>query len=307
MQKMIWEKKGLMLKPGRFEWMVTHAQNPFWEFIEGDKYKIHFAGRDHRNRARGGFAIIDLNESTVPIIYSEKPTLDLGELGCFDDCGIMPSCLINKDGLQYMYYTGWTQRVRIPFTFFIGLSISHDNGMTFKRISKAPVLGCTHADPYLTASPWVELDNGMFRMWYVSGTGWSVETCDSEPKHFYNIKYAESTDGVVWKNDGVTCIDFEQDEYAIARPTVRIENGLYRMWYCYRGGQKRYRAGYAESKDGIKWERYDDYVGLDVSSDGWDKNMICYPCVINHKDHEYMIYNGNEYGQTGAGLAVRSK
>jgi hypothetical protein len=101
------------------------------------------------------------------------------------------------------------------------------------------------------------------------------------------------------------CIDFKKEEYAIARPVVYKERDIYKMWYCYRGGLDTYKAGYAESKDGIKWIRKDNETGIDVSESGWDAHMICYPCVFAHKGEKYMLYNGGKnYGDTGCGLAV---
>ena len=52
------------------------------------------------------------------------------------------------------------------------------------------------------------------------------------------------------------------------------------MWYSYRGDA--YRIGYAESVDGLEWERKDEEAGIDVSADGWDSEMIEYPCVFEH-------------------------
>ena len=76
------------------------------------------------------------------------------------------------------------------------------------------------------------------------------------------------------------------------------------MWYSVRGGA--YRLGYAESTDGIVWERKDDRAGLPVSQDGWDSEMITYPVVFRHRDTLQMLYNGNGYGRTGIGLATQS-
>ena len=101
-------------------------------------------------------------------------------------------------------------------------------------------------------------------MWYVSCTGWrklterDMDKKDMKNEHYYHIRYAESKDGINWQSDGVVCIDYRDEEYAIARPVVYKEDGLYKMWYCYRGGQDTYRAGYAESEDGIAWERRGD-------------------------------------------------
>jgi hypothetical protein len=152
----------------------------------------------------------------------------------------------------------------------------------------------------LTASPCVLVDGGVWRMWYVSGTGWTPE--ERSAKHYYHVKYAESDDGVEWRRAGVVCIDYRPGEHAIARPCVLKQGDRYRMWYCYRG--PAYRIGYAESGDGLRWERLDDAAGIDVSAAGWDSEMLAYPYVFEHGGALYMLYNGNDYGRTGVGLAV---
>ena len=71
-------------------------------------------------------------------------------------------------------------------------------------------------------------------MWYVSCTGWRLEK--SKAKHYYHIKYAESNDGIQWKRSGKVCIDFQsKEEYAFSRPSIIKEDGIYKMWYSYRG------------------------------------------------------------------------
>jgi len=74
------------------------------------------------------------------------------------------------------------------------------------------------------------------------------------------------------------------------------------MWFAVRGA--RYRIGYAESADGMTWTRADDLGGLRTAADGWDSEMVEYPCVLDHQERRYMLYNGNDYGKTGVGLAV---
>jgi hypothetical protein len=75
------------------------------------------------------------------------------------------------------------------------------------------------------------------------------------------------------------------------------------MWYAYRG--HRYRIGYAESNDGLTWiRRHDDNRGMEASGTGWDSEMVEYPWVFESSGREYMLYNGDDYGRTGVGLAV---
>jgi len=100
------------------------------------------------------------------------------------------------------------------------------------------------------------------------------------------------------------CIDFKNEkEHAISRPCVLFEDKIYKMWYSYRG-PKTYRIGYAESPDGISWNRKDEEVGLDVSDSGWDSEMIEYPFIFTHKGTKHMLYNGNNYGESGFGIAI---
>jgi hypothetical protein len=125
--------------------------------------------------------------------------------------------------------------------------------------------------------------------------------------HRYHIKYAESIDGIDWKRNGVVAIDYIDDyEYAISAPRVILEAGIYKMWFSSRATKDidTYRIRYAESEDGINWTRKDNEVGLNVSASGWDSKMICYPFIFDNKGKRYMLYNGNDYGKTGFGLAV---
>jgi hypothetical protein len=139
-------------------------------------------------------------------------------------------------------------------------------------------------------------------MWYDSADAWLAQN-DSR----YNIKYAESKDGIHWERNGVVCIaaDFDKGETCMSRACVLKENGIYKMWYCIATVAGGYKGiGYAESKDGVKWERMDEKAGISLSASGWDSEMVCYPHVFNHKGTKYMLYNGNGYGRTGFGYAV---
>ena len=77
------------------------------------------------------------------------------------------------------------------------------------------------------------------------------------------------------------------------------------MWFSYRSGTgQKYRIGYATKLTGGNWELKLDDAGINVSEEGWDSEMIEYPFVFDHKGVRYMLYNGNEYGKTGFGIAL---
>jgi hypothetical protein len=273
---------------------------PVAEHRSGDIFRIYFSGRDSENRSLVGYAEVELAKQGVDVLrFSEKPVLGLGPLGCFDDNGVTPSWIVNRGKDKYLYYIGWNRGSTVRMHLVAGLAVSRDEGETFQRVRNTPILDRTHEEPYtLNTAPSVLVEDDLWRMWYVSGEGWIHRDL---PR--YNIKYAESDDGVFWRRTGRVCIDFASpDENALARPCVIKSDGIYRMWFSCKGAS--YRIGYAESTDGVQWNRQDDSAGIDVSLSGWDSEMIEYFYVFEHRGVWYALYNGNAYGRDGIGLAV---
>lgn len=298
---MQWKKLGKIFCPsGDIEWMTSHAAVPIAENLGGDIFRIYFSSRDSLNRSCTGFVVIDICRPQEILEVSSTPVLAPGNLGEFDDSGAMATWLASNEGKRYLYYIGWNLGVTVPFRNSIGLAISRDGGR-FERFASGPIVDRTASEPHFCASCCVLPDGNKWLMWYLSCTGWQVT--DGKLRHRYHIKYAESDDGIHWRREGRVAIDYaNDDEYAISRPSVIRENDRWRMWFSYRG--VAYRIGYAESIDGKSWTRHDRMVGIDVSQSGWDSEMIEYPFVFDHKGQRFMLYNGNDYGASGFGLAV---
>ena len=298
---MEWQKRGVLVPtPLSAPWSISHAALPIVrETHQG--VEIFFSTRDAAGHSHVARASFNSHLTGEPHLEASA-LLNPGALGAFDDAGVTTGCLVDSEDVLFLYYSGWTRGLSVPFYFFIGCATSEDGGRTFTRVSPSPILERTEVDPYLTASPWILVEHGLWRMWYVSGIGWDLH--NGTPRHRYHIKYAESQDGLVWQRGGHVCIALRNDEYAIGRPCVIRDETGYRMWYSYRGDA--YRIGYAESVDGLEWERKDDEAGIRPSEQGWDSEMIEYPCVFEHGAEWYMLYNGNGYGATGIGLAVRA-
>jgi hypothetical protein len=62
--------------------------------------------------------------------------------------------------------------------------------------------------------------------------------------------------------------------------------------------------GYAYSKDLVNWIRDDESLGIAMSENDWDSDMMCYPHFFKVENQVYLLYNGNEFGREGFGLAV---
>lgn len=299
-----WTKRGRIFEPSnQASWIGTHAALPVVDPVESG-YRVYFCSRDHHGRSQIGYGHLAM-DAPVPRLdrISPEAVLQSGPLGAFDDSGVTTACLVHQRDHTFLYYTGWSRGVSVPFYLQIGLAVS-ESGSEYRRLSPAPLLDRSAVDPYLTASPWIIVEGSLWRMWYVSGTGW--DTVAGQPRHRYHIRYAESHDGLQWTRAGVVCLDYAAGEFAFGRPCVIFDadSARYRMWYSVRGDT--YRLGYAESSDGIAWQRRDGDAGLELSRDGWDSEMVTYPVVFRDRGTWHMLYNGNGYGRTGIGLATLS-
>jgi hypothetical protein len=296
-----WRKIGLIYCPsGAQEWMHSHAAVPIAEHIKNDIFKIYFSSRNKSNQSVTGYLLIDITRPKEIIELSAYPVIEPGHLGEFDDSGAMATWLAHHEGKKFLYYIGWNLGVTVPFRNSVGLAISEE-GHPFKRYASGPILDRTMMEPHFVASCCVIPSVDRWRMWYLSCTDWKIRY--GKPEHHYHIKYAESNDGVIWNREGVVAIDYlDEMEYAISRPSVVRDKDCWKMWFSHRGSS--YRIGYAESDDGMQWRRLDAHCGIDISSSGWDSEMIEYPFVFDHAGARYMLYNGNGYGRTGFGLAV---
>lgn len=297
---MNWKKLGHIYAPdGSKPWMRSHAANPVAESIGGDRFRIYFSSRDERNRSSISFVEIDLNNPSVILREAQEPVLGPGDLAMFDDSGVSIGCIVPVGPKRYLYYMGWHLTVAVPWQNALGLAISEGPEDPFRRVSRFPVVELSEIDPYTISYPWVVREDGRFRMWYGSNIAWGARKEDM--RHL--IKYAESSDGIHWERKDVVAIDFDSpDEYAMCKPCVLKDPGAYRMWFCSRG--ETYRIRYAESRDGVDWIRSSEGAAIDVSAEGWDSQMIEYPCVFDHQGARYMLYAGNAFGLAGFGLAV---
>lgn len=305
----MWIKKGKIFNvSGQFDWNQSHAQVPVVDVLD-DKLRVYYATRDQDNKSNVSFIEIDKLDPLKIINEHSKPLFSFGRLGTFDDSGIMPTSIINVGSKKYLYYIGWTTRGTVPYQNAIGLAISDDGGITFQRVSEGPIISVNHIEPFFSGTSFVVFDDNVYKMWYLSCVEWIKSVNRIEP--VYNIKYAESYNGINWIQTGRVAIELAPDEGGLVSASVLKQDGIYKMWFGKRKKEdyreninNSYRIGYAESIDGISWIRKDDLSGISLSEEGWDSQMICYPYNVEVNNEFLMFYNGNGFGKSGFGYAI---
>ena len=81
-------------------------------------------------------------------------------------------------------------------------------------------------------APFVLIENNIWKMWYASGI--KISTYKGKITSLYDIKYAHSLDGILWKKNGKSSISLGKKDSNIARPSIQIsKKGIYKAWYPY--------------------------------------------------------------------------
>tara|TARA_A100001015_G_C15026862_1_gene730985 strand:+ start:1478 stop:2392 length:915 start_codon:yes stop_codon:yes gene_type:complete len=301
-----WKSLGLIVKTKKkFDWLQTHMWVPVVDNINNNYVNVYFSSRNKKNFSSTGVLKFYPNNLKKKILIKSQPVIKLGNLGLFDDSAAVACTLVNYKGNKYLYYVGWMQGKRIRYHPSIGLATLKPKQNKFKKLSFAPLIPKSDLEPYGMASPFVmyDKDKKIWHMWYASYRYWKLRKKDPWPH--YEIRYASSFDGINWNIKGRKCLGSSKLE-AVARPYVIKEKNIFKMWYCYRKNYGHYKIGYAESKNGIDWKVLNHKFKLKLSGQYWDSQMQAYPCVFKFKGKKYMLYNGNNFGVDGIGLAVES-
>lgn len=311
-----WRKRGrIFASTGQYSWMMSHNQNPC-ALVLADRIRVYFTCRPAADQ-RGYFASVtsfvdvDRDDPQKVLYVHDRPVLELGGLGAFDQFGVMPGAVLTVGDEVWMYYVGWMRCEGAPYTHAIGLAISTDGGVHFRRYAEGPLFGRSPAEPFLQNSPTVVIIADRFHMWYSSGIKWLMH--EDRPESVYVLMHATSSDGIHWQREEVPCVAVNDPEECQTNPSVLELNGVYHLWFCHRQGRNfrnragGYRIGYATSADLMRWDRQDSASPLEPSTTGWDSEMVCYPYVFPYGDELWMLYSGNHFGRDGFGLATCSK
>ena len=106
---MNWKKQGLIFKPDKsLWWSQSHAMIPSPFKLNDNLYRIYYSGRNSQNQSHIGWFDCELDLKVKITNKSQEPILKPGKLGCFDDNGVTPSCVIQlPNGDIALYYIGW--------------------------------------------------------------------------------------------------------------------------------------------------------------------------------------------------------
>ena len=316
---MNWKKLGIVYDPTkdviRPDWRYNYAQGI--NTLEFDDYiRIYFCCREKpdamgRTISRVSYVDVEKENPMNVIRVADHPVLKLGGLGEFDEFGTFPFSVIRDGDRVLGFYGGITRCESVPLNAAIGECMSKVGGEYFEKIGKGPVLSYSYDEPFIIGSPKIRRFDEQYILTYSAGRKWTVKK-NHRPEICYKLRMATSLDAIHWEKKHIDIIpDKLGEEESQACGDITYRDGKYHMFFCYRSHEdfrrnpkNSYRIGYGVSDDLVNWVRMDEKVGIDVSDNGWDSEMVAYPHVFETNGETYMLYLGNEVGKYGFGLAI---
>jgi len=268
--------------------------------------KLFFTSLDENGRGRPFSCQLNPKNPSQITSYDEKPILELGDPGTFDDSGIVVTSVIQSLGNSLlMYYVGFERCTDSRYRMLTGIAVSEDSGLTFKKIGKVPILERTLDEQYFRAGTFVFRDKGRFRMWYVGGSDW--HPIDNKLFPTNNLKYLESNDGLQWTEKPSTqMIPNSESELGFGRPWVIKRDDLnFEMFYSIRNRKDgKYAMGFARSDDGgLSWRRCDTELGDNFDEKDGSGCESMYAAVLMISGKSYVFYNGKNFGEEGISVS----
>ncbi|MDF2724419.1 MAG: hypothetical protein K0Q59_4094 [Paenibacillus sp.] len=298
---------------------ATLCMNP-WVVRQGDTYVLFYAGGGFNNHRRLCRATAKID--AVDQWERHGLVFNVGEPGSFDgDWCVLPHVIPLEDGSWRLYYTG-NSGIGASLDRFPGLGMAESaDGVNFVKYEGNPVIPPSkqEGDPDALGIAGgsvlhAKLPDGS-REWRFYYTGCPTLGKDVFLDQQKTACLAVSKDGVHWEKRGAVMRREPQRDYeniAVAGPVVhQNEDGSFRMWYSAIGTRWGfYSICYAESEDGIHWNRGTHYgdnlqMGPVFTKGNWEEQMVEYPSVVKQDDGTLrLFYCGNGYGRTGIGTAV---
>jgi hypothetical protein len=260
---MRWRKHGLLFRREQLPaWAASSAlqPTPLTRTPEGTA-RVYCGFRDADGRSRVGTVDIAwVRDGLTVTAVGDVPALDLGAAGAFDQDGVVPSAVCERDGEIWLYYAGYRRGdEQARFTVFGGTAVSRDGGLRFNRLDSEPTLGpSSEARLFRVVHSVLPHPEG-WQAWYGAGSHFTAGAAKTLP--VYDIRHCVTPDGRTFPDTGVVCIAPGPGEHRVGRPyVVRTADG-YQMFYGAGTEEIPYELRLATSADGIRWRDRSDELG----------------------------------------------
>ena len=210
-----------------------HSQIPAWGnarlmlptpiLWDNDTIRIFLGFCDEQNVGRVGYIDVAADDPSQILAIAQQPVFDIGKDGCFDDNGVVPTCIIEQNGQLLLYYGGFQLGIKVPYYMFQGLAIAPNRSLNFERFAEVPILDRIDRQVYTRVAAFVRVvDNQHFELFYIGGGEWTKHPISGKPLPIYQCFKLQSNDFSHWKG---------LPEESILPFLNEQEHGFSRVWF----------------------------------------------------------------------------
>lgn len=222
-----------------------------------------------------------------------------------------PKVLRGEDGIWRMWYYGrdaeFDRQILLP-TGRVGHAVSAD-GIHWERVRGPLTMGCVF-EPHEHANRFdsghvgisdIQYRGGVYWMWYFGGDRTVRDVLGFPVKGFpLRPGCAVSRDGLHWTrlegpHQGALLEVGRPDEFdavmAAWPQVIEWPDGSWRMYYHGMDQQQRYTLGWAESADGLRWEKRGPLLGPGARGQ-FDDLGVATRHMFRHEEEWVMVYEG---------------
>jgi len=296
------EKRGFIFKTNKlYDWAVSHTYMPTPD-VRDTYIRIYLAFWDENKVGQIGFIDVDIDNPSKILNICRNPVLKIGKPGRFDDNGVSPSYMKNKDGVKILFYIGWQLGVTVPYHLFSGVATTFDDGETFQASSDVPYLDRLDGEAFARSAPMIVIEtDSLLRknsIYYFGASKWMWDPTHNRYWYDSEIKLLASP-----KRAGIPVNIPKSNTFGHGRPWVIWDGNRHHMFFVYRTFEDptKYKQGYGVSENGINFDvTYDTVIPFGKDGD-FDSEAASHLVVVPAGGRLVGFYMGNDFGREGMG------
>jgi hypothetical protein len=300
-----WEKRAFLLGvdfilPG---WGLSHALVPTPVVQDENNVRIFASFLDSNSIGRIGWVDLFYDGVNFTIkAVSQEPFLNVGPEGSFSEYGTGLGCFWPRENPEILSFIGFSRPPGFKFKAFSGIEpLSNIDSFSKSATEKTWLKGDYFGKTIVGVHDLIEIDGVIYG--FVS-LGNDFEIIQGKPYPKYQVGLFSGR--TLEKLDLVApnILPLPENVYRMGRPRVELTDWGVEIIVTAGTTDGRYFPIVFYSNDLKKWKMCELNSFSANSIRGFDDKQQCYLSRFSIQDKDFIVYNGNEMGRYGFGIAT---
>lgn len=297
----VWEKLGMVYSSSSNPpWGETHALVPTFGGVQGNVARIYVSFLDSAFRGRIGWLDLDFSHGEVHVLArSDQPIVEIAPTGFASD-GVGMGDVKVLDGTTYLFYVGFRRHDDVKFRAFSDIMTLHGDRTHYPPIRPA-FDSSRMGGSTIVGVHSVIRHQGLWFVFFARGHDFILLDGVEKPTYETCLAVGPSFDQLDVLASPIVSRDAAR--YRVGRPRVYRTPQGFEMMVTVGTILGSYYPEVYRSDDLLTWRHSEPFPIPLGAPDEFDSEQLCYPDRFSVNGIEYIVYNGNNMGLLGLGLA----